>query len=386
MFINYWGTSLIIPIKQNLFKHYWSYYFKMKIMQVGTFGSPIKPDMTYGGIQRIIQYLDKEFVRRGHKSLVAAPMGSIIEGTLLPTLKKPLTEMMAEDKRFTSTYEGVNANLAHTAKVLDYIRKEKPDIVHDHVGRLFPFTNQIDVPIITTLHGPKEFFWEPSFYKETLANANLCAISEFQREAYSPIDVKYMVYNGIPTTEFPFSKDKEAFMFMLSLMWKEKGVHDAIEISKRSGLPLILAGKIRDDPNEMGGRGYFESQIKPHIDGKQIKFIGELNDAEKKHYFKHAKVYLHPCSVDESFGLVLTEAMACGTPVIAFNRGAIPEVIKHGKTGFIANSLEEAVQFIPKIDSISNEACRERVASLFDSNVMAERYISVYKSAIKSST
>lgn len=358
----------------------------MKIMQVGTFGSPIKPDMTYGGIQRIIQYLDKEFVQDGHESLVAAPRGSVVEGTVLPTLKRPLTEMMAEDKRFTSTYEGVNANLAHTAKILDHIRNEKPDIIHDHVGRLFPFAEAIGIPIITTLHGPKEFFWEPNFYKEQLSNANFCAISNFQKNAYAPINVKHMVYNGIPTKDFPFSENKENFMFMLSLMWEEKGVHNAIEMSKRSGLPLILAGKIRDDPNEMGGRGYFESRIKPHIDGKQIKFVGELDDTGKKHYFERARVYLHPCSIDESFGLVLTEAMACGTPVIAYNRGAIPEIVKHGETGFVANSLEEAIGYISKIDSISSEACRKRVETLFDSSVMAKKYIEIYKSVIKSNT
>jgi len=351
----------------------------MKIMQVGTFGSPIRPDMTYGGIQRVIQYLDKEFIREGHESYVVAPGGSMIKGTLLPSLKRPLTEMMSLDKRFGTVYELVNANLVHTAKTLEYIRNVKPDVVHDHVGRLFPFAKEIDAPLITTLHGPKNLFWEPSFYSEEIFNSNFCAVSEFQKKSYSPIPVNNVVYNGIPTEEFPFAKDKEDFMFMLSLMWREKGVHTAIDLSKRSGLPLVLAGKIRDDPNEMGGRNYFDSEIKPHIDGKQIRFVGELNDDEKKEFFKRAKVYLHPCSVDESFGMVLIEAMVCGTPVIAFNRGAIPEVVKNEKTGFVVDSLEEALKFIPKIDSISARDCRERVESMFDSKTMAKKYLSIYK-------
>lgn len=354
----------------------------MKIMQIGTFGSPIKPDMTYGGVQRIIDYLDKEYTKQGHESYVVAPKGSSVDGKLLTTLKKPFTEIMKEDKRFTSVYELVNANLSHFAKVLEHIQKIKPDIIHDHVGRLFPFAKNTKSPLLTTLHGPKDLFWEPNFYKEILSNTNFCAISKFQQKDYLPIKAKHMVYNGIPTKEFPFSENKENFMFMLSLMWEEKGVHNAIELSKKSEIPLILAGKIRDDPTKMGGRDYFESKIKPHVDGKQIKFIGELNDSEKKEIFKKAKVYLHPCSVSESFGMVLVEAMACGTPVIAFNKGAIPEVIEHKKTGFIANSLEEALNFLPKINSISSKNCRQRVKNLFDSKIMAKNYLSIYQKII----
>lgn len=358
----------------------------MKIMQIGTFGSPIKPGMTYGGIQRIINYLDKEYVKAGHESYVVAPNGSMVEGTILPTLKKPLTEMMAENKRFTSVYELVNANMVHLAKTLEYIREIQPDIVHDHIGRLFPFHKSINSPLLTTLHGPRDLFWEPNFYRQDLDKANFCAVSNFQQEAYKPIEVNYMVHNGIPTNEFPFSTDKDNFMFMLSLMWEEKGVHHAIEMSKQTKLPLILAGKIRDDPTEMGGRDYFESRIKPHIDGKQIKFVGELNDKRKKEYFKKAKVYLHPCSVEESFGMVLVESMACGTPVIAFNKGAIPEVIEHGKTGFVANSLEEAINYIPKINKISSLECRKRVENLFDSKIMAKKYLGTYEELIRTPT
>jgi len=354
----------------------------MKIMQIGTFGSSIKPNMTYGGIQRIIDYLDREYVSKGHKSYVAAPGGSIIKGNLLPTLEKPLTEMMKENKRFTSVYELINANLMHFAKTLEYIKDIKPDIVHDHVGRLFPFTNKKDFPLLTSLHGPKDLFWESTFYRDLLSRSNFCAVSNFQKESYSPINVEYMVYNGIPIEKFPFSEEKEDFMFMLSLMWEEKGVHNAIEMSKQSGIPLILGGKIRDDPNKMGGRDYFESKIKPYIDGKQIKFVGELNDSEKKEFYKKAKIYLHPCSVEESFGMVLIEAMACGTPVIAFNYGAISEIIKHKKTGFVANSLEEALGYLPEINSISSKDCRNHVEDLFDSKIMAENYLSVYEKVI----
>lgn len=354
----------------------------MKIMQIGTFGSPIKPGMTYGGIQRIVDYLDKEYVKKGHESYVVTPKGSVLEGKVLPTLEKPLIEMMAENKRFTSTYELVNANLVHFAKTLEHIENIKPDIIHDHVGRIFPFSKSIKKPLITTLHGPKDFFWEPNFYKNILSKVNFCAISDFQQKAYSPINVQNRVYNGIPTGEFPFLEKKEDYMFMLSLMWEEKGVHHAIELSKKSGIPLILGGKIRDDPNAMGGRGYFETKIKPQIDGKQIKFVGELNDLQKKEYFKNAKVYLHPCSVEESFGMVLIEAMACGTPVIAFNKGAIPEVIKHGETGFVANSVEDSLKYLNKINTISPHNCRKRVEELFDSKIMAENYLSIYKKII----
>lgn len=354
----------------------------MKIMQIGTFGSPIKPNMTYGGIQRVIDYLDKSYVKKGHNSYVVGPNGSTISGKILPTLKRPLTEMMLQNKRFTSTYELVNANLIHFAKTLEYIKEIKPDIIHDHVGRFFPFSKGIENKVITTLHGPKDLFWEPNFHKEVLLGKNFCAISKFQKKAYSPINIKYMVYNGIPTNEFPFLEKKEDYMFMLSLMWEEKGVHHAIELSKKSGLPLILAGKIRDDPNKMGGRDYFESKIKPYIDGKQIKFLGELNDSGKKEVFKKAKLYLHPCSVEESFGMVLVESMACGTPVIAFNKGSIPEIVEHGKTGFISNSLEESLEQIKKIDSISPIDCRKRVEENFDSKIMSDNYLSIYKEMI----
>lgn len=348
-------------------------------MQVATFGSPIKPDTTYGGIQRVIAYLDREYVRRGHDSYVVTPNGSVVEGTVLPTLGKPLTEAMAENSRFASVYELVNANIVHFAKTLEYINEIEPDIVHDHVGRLFPFEKSMGRPLLTTLHGPRDLFWEPDFHRSTLSRANFCAVSRFQQEAYKPINVEYMVHNGIPLEEFPFADEKEDFMFMLSLMWEEKGVHHAIELSKKSGIPLVLGGKIRDDPNKMGGRGYFESRIEPHIDGKQIQFVGELNDEEKKEFYKKARVYLHPCSVEESFGLVLVEAMACGTPVLAFDRGAVSEVVEHGKTGFVANSLAELVEHLKEIEQISPHDCRARVENMFDSKTMAKRYLSIYE-------
>lgn len=355
----------------------------MKIMQIGTFGSAIRPDMTYGGIQRIISYLDREYTSAGHESYVVSPRGSVVKGKLLTTLEKPLTEKMDEDPRFSSVYELVNANIFHFARTLEHIEEIKPDIVHDHVGRLFPYANGRNFQLLTTLHGPRDLFWEPAFYKEPLSRSKFCAVSRFQQKAYEPIKVDYVVHNGIPTKEFPFSDKKEDYMFMLSLMWEEKGIHHAIDLSKKSGIPLILAGKIRNDPTKMGGKDYFDSRIKPHIDGKQIRFIGELNDEEKKDMYKGAKIYLHPCSVEESFGMVLVEAMACGTPVIAFDRGAVSEVVEHGKTGFVVNSLEQALDHIPRIDSINPRDCRRRVEDLFDSQTMASRYLEVYREIIQ---
>ena len=356
----------------------------MKILQVGTLGSPLKPDMTYGGIQRDIIYLDERYMKLGHESQVVTPNGSIIKGKVLPSLKRPLVEMMEEDKKFTSVYETINANLAHFAKTLEYIKKEKPDIIHDHTGKLFPFGNLIESPLLTTLHGPEELFWDSSFYDDQLSKANFCAISKFQQKSYHPTNVEHMVYNGIPVDQFPFSDKKEDYMFMLALMWEEKGPHLAIELSKKTGIPLILAGKVRDDPSKMGGRGYFESKIKPHIDGEKIKFVGELTDEEKKPLFEKARFYLHPGSYDEPFGLVLIEAMACGTPVIASNKGAIPEVIEHGKTGFVINSLEEAIESIPKLKDINPLDCRKRVEEKFSDVLMAKKYLKIYEKLIES--
>jgi glycosyltransferase involved in cell wall biosynthesis len=204
--------------------------------------------------------------------------------------------------------------------------------------------------------------------------ANYVSISKNQRKPMPNLNFTGNVYNGIEVNKFPFSEKVGNYLAFLGRMSPEKGPLQAIEVAKMAGLKLKMAAKV-----DVVDKDFFEGIIKPLIDNKQIEFIGEIGHKEKAEFLNNALALLAPIQWEEPFGLYFIEAMACGTPVISFNRGSVPEIIENGKTGFIVNSTKEMASAIKDLDKINRIDCRKHVEGHFTVEKMAEGYINVYK-------
>ncbi|MDO8622837.1 MAG: glycosyltransferase family 4 protein [archaeon] len=354
----------------------------MKIVQLAPNVLNLNKDMKYGGIERLIIQLDKQFELIGHQHSIIVPAGDNSTQNNLTTLPESYWNSTTRDEKFKRADQRIFNDIAHLAKAIEFINQGDFDIVHDHTGKLFPFKKSLNKPLLTTLHGPSDWFWDKNLYKDLFKRAFFNAISNSQKQDYDFLRVDYVVYNGLDLNSFPFSKQKSNYLFTLGQITNHKGQHIAIEVSKKTGLDLIIAGKISDDPTDPEDRDYFENQIRPNLNQK-IKFIGELNDSEKKPYYRDAKCFLMPIDCKEAFGLVMIESMACGTPVIAFNKGAVPELVIPGITGYIAKDTKEMIEYIGKVGEIDPEKCRDYALKHFDISVIAKSYIQVYKDVIR---
>jgi glycosyltransferase involved in cell wall biosynthesis len=251
----------------------------------------------------------------------------------------------------------------------EIIRREGEfDIIFNHArgGYVFlPLTHFLKTPIISILHLP--LFKEIADFLTLFKKPGVITISSSQRKDFPKVNYLATVYNGVDLKEFPFlEKPKDYFLFMAA-MGEHKNPKDAILSAKKSKGKLILAGgKIREP--------YFSKEIKPLLDGKRIKHIGEVSGRKRVNLLKNAKALLFPIKWREPFGLIMIESMACGTPVIAYPNGAVPEVIENGKTGFIVKNVNEMANAMRKIELIDRKKCRERVEKFFSNKKMVEKY------------
>ena len=287
----------------------------------------------------------------------------------------------------------------HLQKSIEQVRAHKFDIVHTHLSSstdlyLFPLTASLTIPHVTTLHsnfpfdhhGPDDKSGDADhYYMDWASCVPLVAISESARDQEKlPLHFVDVVHNGIDMSQFPPQSKKrkrEDYLVWLGRFVPEKGPHLAIEAAKRAQVPLILAGTI--DRYLKASVAYFHEQIEPHIDNKQIKYIGPVNMKRKVSLLRRAHALLNPIEWEEPFGMVMIEAMALGCPVISFDRGAVPEIIENGKTGFIVQNLDEMVESLEKIDEIDREEIRLYVERNFSAQVMAENYIRAYKKVMR---
>jgi glycosyltransferase involved in cell wall biosynthesis len=370
------------------------------ILQVSTITIPVSPRIRYGGTERVVSYLDREYEELGYNSIVAAPGNSEVKGELLITL--PKTIWPETEKNFRREIINTKQHYEeHHKIIINYLLRENCniDIVHDHTGHLISSKAykekgyKINKPILITLHGQVSLDEDNERYDawrkaHKSNNIYFNAISQSQKRDFESVGINIceVVYHGIPLNKFPFKENKSDYLFSLGRICPEKGQHLAIEIAKRARIPLIIAGELHSVNNR-----YYEERIKPNLRKGQIEFIGVLNDKEKAGWYKNAKGFIMPIQWPEPFGLVMIEAMACGTPVVAFDRGSVKEVIKDGETGFVIKEtgnkeqdLEKMVNAVKNIGSINPEDCRKHVEKNFSIKKEAREYLSLYQNLINS--
>jgi glycosyltransferase involved in cell wall biosynthesis len=269
----------------------------------------------------------------------------------------------------------------HVARALEDAVQGEYDIVHNHAGELaLAFLRLVDVPALSTMHYiPKPDslpIWDDATgWYNTLSRSHLRGHPPLRR----PVHAGH-VYHGIDTEAYPFSAEKDDYLLFLSRIAPAKGVHLAVDVARSLGKRLVIAGKV-DRAHPVDGP-YYSHVVEPLIDGHDVDFEGEVDTQRKLELFRRAQALLLPLQWDEPFGLVMIEAMACGTAVIALNRGAAPEVIAHGATGYVVEDLAQMREAVERVSEIDPYQCRSHVREHFEATIMTKRYVSVYRAIL----
>jgi len=331
------------------------------------------PPAGYGGIEAVVSLLCEELVARGHDVMLMAPPGS----RSAASVRSPL-ESEHPDRIGWALYEANHVGVAYDA-IEEAARNGRPfDVVHDHSGfTAVSMAPRSPAPVVHTLHSPFDEKTTP-FYARHGHKVTLVAISRYQQEhAPQGVRVREMVPNPIRVEDWPFCDDKDQYLLWVGRFDPVKGAHRAITVARQAGLPLVLAG-----PVQPGQEPYFHREIEPHIDGEMVRYVGEVGGAVRKELFARAKAFLMPIRWAEPFGLVMIEALVCGTPVLAFPEGAVGEIVIDGENGFQVRDERQMTAAIARLDQIDPRRCRESVASRYDAPIIAERYEAVYHRAI----
>ncbi|MDP2855753.1 MAG: glycosyltransferase family 4 protein [bacterium] len=342
---------------------------KIKIAQLAPLWIPVPP-RTYGGIELMLSLLTEELVRRNYDITLFASGDSKTSAKLISLTEKAIWLQ----KGLRSPHAYINTALE---KIYHY--RKQFDLFHNHFDFfMFPFCLSETIPILTTLHRPIDPVAAQAY--RAYNKINFCAISEDQRQSAEEngISTVGVVYNGIAPEKYIFRETAGDYFIYLSRINKEKGIVDAIGAARDAGVKLLVAGNI------VGGDewNYFLHEVQPLLNEENINFIGQLDFNEKVRLLGGAKALLFPIDRREPFGLVMIEAMACGTPIIAYRRGSVPEVIKDKKTGFIVDNKNEMVEAIKKIDIIKRKDCRIHVEQNFTLKQMVDKYEEIYKKLI----
>ncbi len=328
------------------------------------------PPKKYGGTERVIHALIEELVSRGHKVTLFASGDSLTSAQLSSVFQKSLREMRVKD-----LYHPNPLALCHVGAA--YERQNEFDIIHDHNDYFcLPTANISHTPVVVTVHGA--FSTDNIRIYQKLNNPYYVTISQAQGQAYPSLHFAGTVYNGLKMDDYPFSAEHDGYLLFVGRISMEKGVHHAIDAARYLNLPLIIAAKL--DEKDVG---YYEYYVKPGL-SEDIKWIGEVDEKERNQLMSRAMAFLHPVTWREPFGLTLIEAMACGCPVIGFNRGSIPEIIADKKTGFVVQDTEEMLDAISNIDKIDRNECRRYVLENFSAVKMADGYEKIYTQILES--
>lgn len=336
----------------------------LKIAQIAPIIESVPPKR-YGGTERVVHALTEELVKRGHDVTLFASSNSKTSAKLESVTPKSLRESKAQ-----KIYGLSERTLLHLG--VAYKRSEEFDIIHDHNGiNSLPIAQLSKTPVVSTIHSAITPF-NKRLYRD-ITGPSLVSISKSQIALFPYINTVANIYNGLPMEDYPFSKKVGKYLLYVGRICMDKGTHFAIDAATDLNIPLIIAAKL-DDIN----MPYFKEYIEPRIDNDLIKWIGEVDEKKRNQLMKNALCLLHPITWREPFGLTLIEAMATGCPVVAFDKGSIPEIIINGKTGYVVDDLEEMIEAIKKIPQIDRVECRKHVLKNFNDKVMTERYEDLY--------
>lgn len=339
----------------------------MKIAQIAPLYEAVPPKL-YGGTERVVHYLTEELIKQGHDVTLFASGDSVTNARLISNvesglrLKQDCTDSLAH----------------HIVQIQEVIEcAHEFDILHFHIDYLhFPFTNKLAIPSVTTLHGRLDIPDLQDVYNK-FKSQNVISISKSQQKPLPQANWKGTVYHGLPENLHTKGQGNGDYLAFVGRISPEKGIAEAIEIAIASHTPLKIAAKI-----DNADKDYYEICIKHLLKHPLIEFNGEINETEKTEFMGNAKALLFPINWAEPFGMVMIEAMACGTPVIAFNCGSVPEVIDDNQSGFIVNSTKEAVKAISNLSQLSRNKVRELFKQRFTASRMAKDYLQIYNSII----
>jgi glycosyltransferase involved in cell wall biosynthesis len=344
----------------------------MKIAQIAPLAEAVPPRL-YGGTERIVSYLTEELVRQGHDVTVFASGDSRTSAKLAPCCPKALRLDPA-----------VRDQVPHILIMLDEVRRRAAefDVLHFHLDLMhFPILRAIAARTVTTLHGRLDLRDLQPFYR-TFSDFPLVSISNDQRRPMPPVNWVGTVYHGLPLDLLRFTASPgEGYLAFLGRISPEKRPDRAIEIARRAGLRIRIAAKV-----DAADRDYFERRVRPLCEDPLVEFIGEIGEVEKSDFLGNARALLFPIDWPEPFGLVMIEAMACGTPVIAFAQGSVPEVIEDGVTGFIVKDMDAAVLAVDRVQELDRFTIRRRFEQRFSAARMASDYVKVYQRLAHTST
>lgn len=336
----------------------------MRIAQIAPLFESVPPK-NYGGTERIVSYLTEELVALGHEVTLFASGDSITSARLVPCCHRSLRL----DRECVD-------QIAHHVLMVERVGQSAAefDIIHSHID-YFPFSllRRSSTPSLTTLHGRLDIPDLVPLYRE-FEDMPVVSISHSQRTPLAWIDWRANVYHGVPSDLYAPRERHGDYLAFLGRISPEKRVDTAIEIARRVGMELKIAAKV-----DKLDREYFETVVEPLLRDPLVEYIGEIGEAEKEEFLGNAYALLFPIDWPEPFGLVMIEAMACGTPVIARGTGSVPEITVPGQTGYIVDGVEEAVEAVEMVSSLDRKRCRQIFEERFTARRMAEEYLEVYR-------
>lgn len=329
------------------------------------------PPKKYGGTERVIYFLIKGLLERGHEVILFAPGDSKVPCKLVPIVPKALNFGQTTDEKI-EVQKQVKKAAKHTQKLIRNYLPEV-DIIHSHG---FDIKNFQDFPNLTTLHGI--FALEKMAYFEKRRGLFYVSISENQQEPFPDLQYVGVCYNGLDPQEFPFNSNPEDYLCFIGRIDNEKNPHIAIELAIKLNMKIKLAGKV-----DFQGKSYYKEKIKPLLDHPLVEFLGEVGMEEKIKLYSNAKVNLHPTNFREPFGLTVLEAAYCGTPTLAIRRGSMPELIEEDRTGVLVEDFDEGYHAIAKCFEMDRNYISQRARLLFNYKTMAKQYEIAYSRVLE---
>ena len=322
------------------------------------------PPRHYGPWERVVSLLTEGLVGRGVAVTLFATADSITRARLVGTCPRPYSEDGGLEPKVWECL--------HIAEVFE--RADEFDLIHNHFDFLpLSYSGLVETPLVTTIHGFSSPRILPVFEKYN-KRTYYVSISDADRSPH--LDYVATVHHGIPLDEFTLRRDSDGYLVFFGRIHPEKGTADAIEVARRAGRPLVIAGIIQD-------QNYFDREVAPHVDGDRVRYLGPVGSDKRSEVLGGADALLHLIHFDEPFGLSMIEAMACGVPVIAIGRGSVPEIVVNGETGFVVSDRDAAAAAVERIDTVDRAAVRKHVEAHFSVDRMTDAYLRVYQEVLR---